>query len=230
MRKLLLFVVFGFLIPCVAIADWTTDAQLLSLELGAAMPVGKMSVDGTSANNQRLGSTNLTVGGQYLYYVLPQIAFGLDLGYTKFGEKTSANLFGNTDTVSSPKSTVILAVGKFNFASEGRLLPYLLGGLGLHISTLKVDGTPTDGSSWPDTHTLEDRKLVDDTRSNVAAALGVGTDIPLTAHLTAGLEARYIYLATTNFNPTRAGQTAGLTGIHGGTHVIDLIARVGVQF
>src|SRR5205807_1809862 len=104
-------------------------------------------------------------------------------------------------TVSS-KSTVVLAVAKYSIVPDGKILPYLLAGFGVHDSSLKFDASPVPGLVWANTGTTESRTLADDSGSSYAFALGTGLDIPINDKVFLGAEVRYQYLGSVTYNTT----------------------------
>jgi opacity protein-like surface antigen len=198
-----------------ASADWSQGSRLVALSAGAALPFNKLRASGTGGEGKP-GGPGFSISGQYLYHVLPEVAFGLEVGYTGLAKRSSDDFIPTIVTESRARSTVGLALAKWALWTNGGFLPYGVLGAGLHVSELKLDS----GSG----------KLMDDSRSAWAGMVGVGADIPLGRRLVAGIEARYLHLGKVTYRPTRAGRTTGLTGIEGATREANLSVRLGWQF
>jgi opacity protein-like surface antigen len=213
-----------------AFADFTEGSQELWLKAGVAVPSKGLEVE-PGGRDAKIGGPGLSLGGEYFFHVIPQLALGLDVSYFKLGEKTSGTFVSNTDTAANAKTTMLLGMAKYSYATNGSVFfPYISGGLGLHVSTLKLEGSPTGGATWLDTGTAERRELMNDTRSSVALALGLGTDVSMSPRTLIGLEARYTYLGSVDYSPTRSGRISGLSKVSGGEHIIHLLAKAGLQF
>lgn len=205
--------------------------QVISINVGGAVPLTDVNVSDAGGGKEKIGATGPNFGGQYLYQILPNLGIGADINYSAFGDKTSTTFIPGGDSTISSKSLVALSIVKFHFVTEGRVLPYVLGGLGFHNSSLKIDAKPSPGFVWGNTRTTETRNELDDSASNLALGLGAGLDIPVNESITLGVETRYQYLGESTYNTTVAAQRDfGVTGVKGAASMILITGRVGYKF
>ena len=139
----------GFALAAIVVAPSASQAQRrasasasqpihFAMGAGVAMPTGDWSnAVGTGFHIEGMGAKNLTGS--------PVFVRG-EAAYTMFGSKTLA---GSNWKGSGNQLAGIVDLG-YNFASTSSMKPYVLGGLGLHHSTLKVDMGNTTGSSSKD--------------------------------------------------------------------------------
>lgn len=224
------YLVVAFVLGVSVDQGWASLAggdQLGSLNLGMTIPLAK--VDATSSGNGKddIGTVGFSGGGQYLYHLNPNWGFGADFNFAKPGKKTSSSLYTNGDATIETRSIVFMAISRYAFMPGGSFHPYLLGGLGLHNTSLKTTDQPQSGFLWTDTSTAERRTVVDGSVTSFAAALGVGTDLFFNEQVFAGVEGRWQYLGSGTYKAT--SQFPG-SDAKGDVGLFDILARVGIKF
>ena len=211
-------------------AGFQQGSQTVNLNLGTGIPLSTLDLSAVGGGSDKIGTAGLAVGGEYLYYLTPLFALGLDGNYSKFGDKNSSKFSPLVDSTVSAKSMVVLAVGKYTIVPEGKILPYLLGGFGLHNSSLKFSASPAAGLVWADTGTRESRVFGDDSASSYALAFGLGVDVPVNERVFIGIETRYQYLGSVTYSANSLGRAVGVTGVEGATSMVNVFARAGYKF
>lgn len=211
-------------------------AHTLSLNLGVGIPISNVDVSnvcsgGICGGKEKAGSAGLSVGGQYLYNLRDDIGLGIDINYFGSGDQNSSTFIPRADSTLSSKATTVLAVYKYSFTTKGVIWPYVIAGLGFSSSNLKIDAKPATGFVWGDTGTTETRNMLDTTKTVFASAIGLGLDIPITANIIVGGEARWVGNGSTTYDSTQAAKTAfGVTGVDGSLNQILVNAKVAYKF
>jgi opacity protein-like surface antigen len=134
--------------------------QILAVQGGVAVPVSQLEITGAYNSRDTFADPGGSIGGQYYYHVLPMLGVGLDVSNSKFNDRTSSSLIENTDSVSGGHSFDVLAVVRGAFIPNGRIHPFVEGGLGVSNTTLKVEATPVSSAVWGDTGTREKRSSI----------------------------------------------------------------------
>jgi opacity protein-like surface antigen len=204
--------------------------QILAVQGGVAVPVSQLEI--TCAYNSRdtFADPGGSIGGQYYYHVLPMLGVGLDVSNSKFNDRTSSSLIENTDSVSGGHSFDVLAVVRGAFIPNGRIHPFVEGGLGVSNTTLKVEATPVSSAVWGDTGTREKRTIVDSSQSGAALLIGGGADFFLTDHLFLGVDGRVMAYLNRTYEATPSAKSAGFTNIEGSLATFNILARLGLKF
>jgi len=231
MKRLITVVSITLAVAGPTLADTQPGSQTVAINLGGAIPLTKLDLTGVGGGTAKVGTSGIFAGGQYLYQILGHLGVGADVNYSNFGDNTSSTLIPAGDSTISSKALVALAIAKFNFLTEGKVLPYLLAGIGIHNTNLKIDTKPSPGFFWLDTGTTETRNVLDDSATNFAFGVGTGLDIPMTQNLIFGVELRYQYLASSTYATTPMTQQAtGITDVKGAASMINIFGRLGYKF
>jgi len=154
---------------------------------------------------------------------------GLGGGHFNSGDDISQAFAPNANSTISLKTTTIMALGRIDLAPSPKLTPYLLLGVGWIRHSLNVTATPL--TAWSDTGTTEPRVLVEDSKSTLGYAAGLGLDLALTDRLFIGIEAKYQGSVKRSFGVTPAGQAAiGQTQVTVPLGAILVGAKVGMKY
>jgi opacity protein-like surface antigen len=183
-------------------------------------------VDG--AGSDRIGSNGGAVGVQVMFPVTENVSVGGDFLASDLGSKTSDALITGLHTDYHVHAKTFLACAKLA-SKRDKIEPFLFGGLGLHSSSMLADISPMSGLAWSDTGTTETRRVIDDSTMGFAAAMALGLDYYMSDKLSLGAEARYEYLAKTDFTSSNIAG-AGTATISSNTSAIALLVRASIHF
>lgn len=228
MKHLWLLVFVFLLAPSAAAVD--KGSQSINLNVGAGIPLTDLDLSGAGGGKDRVGTAGFSVGGQYVYHPARRFGLGLDINYSRSGEKHSSKFTPLLDATIRSESLVALLIGKFLFRPEGKASPYLIAGGGIHHSRLVFNGAPAAGLVWLDTGTRESRNFGDDTASNYAAMGGLGVDVAVTENAFIGLEGRYQHLGDATYSTNSLGRASGLPSVKGEASMVNVFGRVGYRF
>jgi hypothetical protein len=202
-------VAMGCLMP--ARADYTKGTTMFQIYGGGAALAGRYHQPGVNKDEQDYADGGGVIGGQFLYFVTdkPCLALGFDISHAGFDDHDSSQLLANRFTSSSADSTAGLFIARLSYP-KGHVRPYIQGGIGAHHTSLSLDGTPINGSTWSDTPTTETRSLLDDGHMGVAAEGAIGVYFYFTERFFLGVEYKEVDLLGKDFVPTNAGVREGL--------------------
>lgn len=197
-------------------ADYAKGMAMFQIYGGGAALSGRYHQPGVNKDEQDYADGGSVIGGQFLYYVSdsPCLALGFDVSHADFSSHESYQLLINRFTSSSAKNTTGFVVARLAYP-KGRVRPYIQGGLGAQATSLTLDGTPINASSWADTHTTETRQLLNSSDVGPAIEGAIGLHVYLTKRLFIGAEYKILDLIGKDFSPTAAGQSEGLTKTSG---------------
>ncbi|MBI5243105.1 MAG: outer membrane beta-barrel protein [Elusimicrobia bacterium] len=166
------------------------DAQLVQgtqtgkLVMGACSPLTREEVIYKTE-----GLTGVCGGAQYLYYILPFLAAGVDVKYMAFS-KNSYDLdddgWGSVTVEDTPSAATYMAVLRDDLLPEKKFRPYGLLGIGVNNFSRRL--------VWiaPGYY----REEIFRKSTGVAFALAAGVDHDFTENVLAGFELRWNYLGT----------------------------------
>lgn len=203
--------------------------HLVSLGLGLIEPVSKVnfrSIGGGSADNGDLG---VQLGGQYVYFLTPRLAAGLDVDYYSRSGTLSSRLYPEGAASVAGDTWLMLGILRYTLADGGSARPFILLGAGGGWNKTTIDVHP---SVWAGTATHETRRLIDDSAWTPAASVRLGLDLDVDA-LTPGivtLEAGWTGLAGARYAATPRGEALGLSGVSAPLHILSFTARYGWRF
>ena len=214
-------------------AFYDRGSQVIAVDVGFGIPSAKVSLPATMTPEGKslIGNLGAIYGAQYLYYLKPHCGVGLNLNYGDFGDYSPlGSIFGIgiTPTLSS-KSAVILAVAKYSFRVENRVIPYIQAGVGVHYSSRKLSGSPRFGV-WSDTGTNEKRVLGDSSGSSYALEAGAGLDVTMGVKYFMGAGVSYQYLGSVDYSTNALGQSLGVADLKGPALLIDVFLKLGYKF
>jgi hypothetical protein len=178
----------------------TFHAGLLSLNAGKAAPGG--SAGGSS------------YGFRFLHDEGDCVSLGMDVDLLKPKEKSISNLVPNSSATRSIASSSILGVARIG-PIEGDLRPYFLIGFGIHFTNIRLEASPSAGSTWPDTGTSERRTLMDADGRAMAIKIQAGADYAVTDNFLAGGFLAYKNMGGATYDSTTAGKALGLASSAG---------------
>lgn len=230
MKQLPLAAVLLVAVAANASAAFEKGSQTINLNLGMGIPLTDLDLSAAGGGKDKVGTPGISVGGQYLYHVAPRLGLGLDINYSKSGEKQSSKFSPLLDSMVKSESVVALVIGKFIFIPNGKASPYVLAGGGVHSSRLKFSASPAAGLVWADTGTRESRVFGDSSGTNYAIVGGLGIDVFVTENAFLGLEGRYQHLGSDAYESTSLGQAAGVSGVRGEASMVNIHARAGYRF
>jgi len=218
--KINLLLTLGSLLVIMAVnsaqADYTQGMTMFQIYGGGAVLSGRYHQPGVSKDEQDYADGGGVIGGQFLYYISdnPCIALGFDVSHADFDSHNSYLLLPNRYTQSSAKNTTGLIIARVAYP-KGRVRPYIQGGLGAQSTSLSLDGTPINASTWTDTPTTETRRLLDSSHIGPALEGAIGLHVYLTPRFFVGAEYKVMELIGKDFSPTAAGATEGVVTTHG---------------
>lgn len=180
------------------------QADTLGIKLTGNTPVSNVSVVGSQKN----GGFGLSGGFEYLHS-LGSLEVGAELDILSRSENTGS-ILPNVTTKASGMTTQVLAVSRVVFLKESRIQPYAGAGLGVARVSLKGKGRPKANYSWNDTHTAEERVLVDESATGFAFALRGGLDVLVSGPVSVGYELGYNGTSSMTFGSLK-GSTNSIT-------------------
>jgi len=188
--------------------------------------MGKMTMNtGKSVGGSASG---VSYGLRYLRSTTPFIAVGMDVDLLKPGDKSTDKLVTNASASIGIDSASMLGVVKIG-PTDGKMRPNLLLGLGMHLTSIRVEAVPQTGFVWPDTLTTEKRTLVSTGGRGVAIKIQGGADYALNDNLLGGAFLAFNYIGPAVYDSTDQGKSLGLSSLSGGmsaiTFGISLTAR-----
>ena len=203
----------------------------LSIIFGFNSPTSNADFSSAGGSSGSNGGTGALLGGQYLYYQNPRLAWGANVEYSNRSSQDNFVLIPSADTNIYGDTLLMLGVVKYTLTERGWARPYILGGLGLNHTSEIVDATPLIGFSWPPyTGSDETRRLVDGSSWGVASTVRLGIDFNFFQPSFLGLELGWTGLSNGRYSATPAGQLVGLNSITGALDSINFGARWGWRF
>jgi opacity protein-like surface antigen len=230
MKRIACLIAVAVLWPAVARADIHAGDHTLAINLGTVIPLSNIDVSDAGGGKAKAGAAGFNGGGQYLFSVNPTLALGADFNYSDTGKEESTSIIPGGDTEISYKSAIFMFLMRANLLT-GSVVPYFVGGAGLHSTTLNADMKPQPGFVWLNTGTTETRNILNDTGSSFAGAIGFGTDFYLNENVFLGFEGRYQYMGNSTYNTTTlTALSTGVTAIKGTISAFNLSGRLGYKF
>ncbi|OFX10633.1 MAG: hypothetical protein A2516_01220 [Alphaproteobacteria bacterium RIFOXYD12_FULL_60_8] len=196
----------------------------ISFNMGGFTPSAKLTLNG----QDDVASPGLAYGGRYLRQTSAHAAFGI--GFEKINPvmHNSETLITHAFTSSNFESSTVMGLAKLS--TSGAFQLYVMGGLGFHATTLKIDAFPLAGYVWSDTGTFETRSVVNSTKSSAASMLQIGLDGDIGKSLSAGVELAYYYLGATTYDASPAAKQFGLVGINGAFAGVSFAGHFSARF
>jgi hypothetical protein len=230
-KRIACWAIFMMLVlPLSLAAEERAGDQALSLNLGVSIPTSDIDLGSAGGGKSKAGAPGFAGGAQYLYNAAPNLGVGLDINYIGTGRESSSDILapGITDTYF--QSLVLMAIARANLSTRNPV-PYFIGGLGFHSTTLHLDTAPGPGLVWADTHTTETRAIVNDTHQGFAGALGFGMDYYVTPQTFLGAEMRFQVLGSATYKTTPFGaNSTGISNIDGTMTSFNIMFHGGYKF
>jgi len=218
--KRLLTVILLFSTPVFA----TTNQ--IDFNWGRSTPLGSVQAQG-STEQDGLRGTSWSADG--LHHVSNSFYLGFGFGHFSSEDNQSSTFILNKVSTVSSKKTSSLLLGRMDFGANARFVPYAIAGLGWVQNSLTVTALPA--SSWDDTGTSEARTFVDQSKSTLGYAGGLGLDVLLSDRLLIGIEARYEGSPVQHFAMTSAGAAASLqTDLRTSADLFSVGIKAGVKY
>lgn len=193
-------------------------AGKMSLSLGkAAAGAGAATMSGFS------------YGATFLHSAGPYAAFGLGVDYLKPSDSSSDNLLANAHASASVDSASVLGVVRCG-STENDFQPNVLFGLGVHVTSIKLEAAPHPGFGWIDTGTTEKRTLIDSTGLGPAIKFQGGADYALNENFLAGAYLALNYLGTARYEATGQAKSLGVNSVSGSMLAISFGVSATVRF
>lgn len=213
-----------------AFADLQKGSHLLSLYGGAGFTSSQFEY-GVTGGEEPVADGGGSWGAQWVYVVkdTPSIGLGLDASISDLSEHRTLDLVRGSDSTSSMRSAVLLAIARLTFPT-GRARPYIFAGIGAHRTRASISAKPYGTNTWSDTSTTESRVLLDETKSSLALGFGVGIDFYVTQRLFLGTEFRAVALGHRRYDQTAQAASVGLDLQKNGLDTQALLFRLGLQF
>lgn len=215
--------------------ELSAGSQTLTLVAGGGFSGSEFDHDisGNSNKHEKIASPGGAFGAQYVYYLrsAPAVGLGLDILNSSLQEHFADSLSTQYNFRTRFQPTTVLAVAKLAFG-QGRIHPYLFGGIGFHRTSFYWDFQPKGSTTWFDTNTQDNRRIVEGTATGFAGAGGIGVDIFLTPSVFLGAEGRGTYLGTATYPLTAQARALGFSGSdpRGDFVSFNLLACIGVKF
>jgi len=212
-------------------ADYTKGTAMFQIYGGGAALSGRYHQPGVNNDEQDYADGGSMIGGQFLYFISdsPCIALGFDVSHADFDSHDSNELLANRFTQSSAKNTTGLVIARLAYP-KGRIRPYIQGGLGAQATSLTLDGTPINLTTWSDTGTSETRRLLDSSHIGPALEGAVGLHVYITQRFFIGAEYKVMALFGKDFSPTANGVHEGLLSSNGNVGESSIGLMLGLGF
>lgn len=185
-----------------------------------------------SFNTGRAGggtSGGAAYGLRYLRSTTPFIAVGMDVDLLKPADKTTDKLIADVQASTWIDSASLLGVVRVG-PTDGDLRPNMLLGLGLHLTSIRLEGTPKPGFVWSNTGTAEKRTLVNSGGRGVAIKIQAGADYALNDNLIGGAFLAFNHIGAAAYEATDQGKSAGLRAIQGSMSAITFGVSLNGRF
>jgi opacity protein-like surface antigen len=197
MRRVIAVIGFAgiFAVAGTAMAQFSAGSSEAGFTVGGAIPLTKTDLTDLGGKNETAVKSGVDFGGRYLYHTTPVWAFGGEVSYSAFGDKTH-DLGGLAEIKESAGALDVQGIAKYTFAADKKTRPYLIGGIGYGSLKLKTQTKPVGGAAWADTGTTESRTNFDENFGGLALSMGAGFEHFLTDTLLLGIEGRWKYLGT----------------------------------
>lgn len=206
MKPLLAFAVaLPFLLgasPARADGDISVTAGILSMNLGKSASGGSATVSGKA------------YGARVLRSLSPAAAIGVGADFLKPADTGSDKLIVNARSRTSIDSATFLGLLRVG-PTEAALQPHALIGLGVHVTSFRLEAQPQPGFGWIDTMTSEKRTLVDSQGMGLAIKLEGGADYALDDHFLVGAYASFTYLGGAQYEATDQAKSLGVGALRG---------------
>lgn len=171
------FVVFCLVMGVVGSVVAAQKADKFQAGVGLAVPF--------TGDLEDFVDTGFMLGAQYLHYVEPRRAFGVQLEYMDFGESKPIDVPGLIEVKFDANVIVFQGIYRYDFQSRRNAHPFLMGGVGLARMVVETETTFSLGF-------LGSTKIkTSDKDTGLTFGFGGGFDIPFQNKMTLGLQARY---------------------------------------
>jgi opacity protein-like surface antigen len=199
MKKIWTFIFLAALVPALS-AQEPGRVNEISARIGGFSPNSRLTID----NPASIGQSGIAAGARYVRALTPSVGVGLDFNIMAPGAHDTTTMINNLSSSTKFDIKTVLLLLRYRWEFH-RFLPYVLGGVGMHSTSLKIQSRPLRFFNWSDTGTQETRTIVDDTASGFAMSLEGGIDYPITDWLSAGGYFGWTYLPGMKLTLANAG-------------------------
>lgn len=211
-RCLLAVLVTFFAASAPAQAEKTVLASLdgrheIALQLGAFRPTARFGINGlTDDQGERFGSTGFLFAADYFHSLTSALSAGLEGLFINRGNYQLDNLAANpgSKTLVRGDTKALLATLRLRRSGAG-YRPYVLGGVGAHVTTMDVFVQAPPGSNWVGFG--DELAAVRGNASGLIWVLRGGIERAFTDGGTIGLEAGWVGIPAHRYSRTEAGRT-----------------------
>jgi hypothetical protein len=189
--------------------DLDQDIELSGL---AGLYSSSSKISGNAAD--KVGKPGPLLGFRYVYNLDTWLGAGFQVDVAKPGAHDSTKLLTNNISTTKLLTGEALVLGRVRFL-QNQFRPYVMLGLGVHSTSLRLDSKPAPGFFWNDTGTTETRTLVNSRKMGIAVAFEGGFDYHFTNTVSAGTFLAIHSAGKASYAATAAGTAAGLTGVKG---------------
>jgi len=204
------FLPFIFLISAPALAS----TNQLDFMWGRGTPLNSIQAQGSAERDGLRGSF---WAFDAMHHISNQLYLGVGIGHFTSADNNSATFIPNANSIIDSRKTSSLLLGRMDLIPGGRWVPYAIAGAGWVKNSLTV--------------TSDQGTLVDDSKSTLGYAGGLGLDLILGDRLLIGIEARYEGSLAQTFGMTPTGVAAsGQTGVRTSLNLFLVGLKAGVKY
>lgn len=222
MKKLL---TLAFLL--MAAPSFADSNNRVAFKLFGVQPNTKIAAQGSDYD----GSMGPGFGLEYLRRVNEYVSVGGEFDSLMRSELQSNTLLTGVDSKVSGSLKTALVMARLDITPDNKVIrPYVSGGIGLGIASLRGEGTPRPGFQWNNGGN-DTRVLIDDSKTAFAFTVRAGADVLIGEHLTLGGELGLVRTASVTHGLTSQGQgVLGPATISGSESNIIFGGAVGYRF
>lgn len=240
MKRWLLVVIAAFFTTLVRAQDTKSVLQTqgsrheIALQLGAFRPTARFGINGvTGDKGERFGGTGFLFVVDYFHRVTSVLSAGLEGLHINRGTYELKNLafaaqFAGASTQVRGNTTALLATLRLRAPGTG-IRPYLLGGIGAHMTTMDAFMQSPPGTYWGAGFGPE-MNVVQGGSTGLIGTLRGGIEHTFTDNGTLGIEIGWIGIPAQRYSRTALGRTILPNDIVSRGDGLTLSAKFGYRF
>lgn len=208
--------------------------QELSIELGAFRPTARFGIDGvTGSKGERFGSTGFLFLVDYFHAVTSVLSAGIEGLYINRGTYEVKNLpfsslFPGASTQVRGNTRAALATLRLRSPGNG-IRPYLLGGIGGHVTTMDIYMRSPPGTFWGGNFGQEIH-VVQGSASGIIGVMRAGIERAFPDGGTLGIEAGWVGIPAERYLRTAVGRTMLPNDVVSRGDGLSIAAKFGYRF